>query len=617
MKKEGKISIITQISILAIAGLVLVGVATFVSQYTVAKRATTESIKDSAAKISAEAAATVMDYPAHDWLIRYWYEHADELSIEYDADYHAGTSTEGKIVLFQSRHPDIRLEYASQQDLEKLPEEDQKLYAEIIYSWLTTRIDRVKQSHGVDYLFCVITDTEGENAYKNQFFLFSGADAGAVRGYNYTEVYPLGHTVSVAENPSQQEAMRTATENSMAKTEQYEGYLASAGDFIDYYSYLTMIDDRAVIIGMTYDLTGIMINIRTQTMEGTGYAMLYLVLLMMFIILNIYFFGIGPLENITGSIRNYTQSKDSERIISELEENLDGITGIAVRRNEIGQLSADVADMAREIDDYIDRIETINAEKKRIEVELDLAARIQLSVLPDIFPPFPERSEFDIYALMDPARSVGGDFYDFFLIDEDHLGIVIADVSGKGIPAALYMMVAKAVMQNNAFLNIPAEDILTKTNAALASNNDLDMFVTSWVGILEISSGKITAANAGHEYPAVRKANGSFELMKDRHGLVLGAMEGFEYNGYEITLEPGDSLFLYTDGVTEAANKENEMFGMDRMVDALNIDREADPETIIRIVRHSIDLFTGDATQFDDITMVCLRYKGCEEQTEA
>ena len=387
MKKEGKISIITQISILAIAGLVLVGIAIFVSQYTVAKRATTESIKDSAAKISAEAAATVMDYPAHDWLIRYWYEHADELSIEYDADYSAGTATEGKVVLFQSRHPDIRLEYAGQQDLEKLSEEDQKLYAEIIYSWLTTRIDRVKQSHGVDYLFCVITDTEGENAYKDQFFLFSGADAGAVRGYNYKEVYPLGHMVSVAENPSQQEAMRTATENRMANTEQYEGYLASAGDFIDYYSYLTMIDDCAVIIGMTYDLTGIMINIRTQTMEGTGYAMLYLVLLMMFIILNIYFFGIGPLENITGSIRNYTQSKDSERIISELEENLDGITGIAVRRNEIGQLSADVADMAREIDDYIDRIETINAEKKRMEVELDLAARIQLSVLPDIFIP--------------------------------------------------------------------------------------------------------------------------------------------------------------------------------------------------------------------------------------
>ena len=147
--------------------------------------------------------------------------------------------------------------------------------------------------------------------------------------------------------------------------------------------------------------------------------------------------------------------------------------------------------MTREIDDYIDRIETINAEKKRIEVELDLASRIQLSVLPDIFPPFPEREEFDIFALMDPARSVGGDFYDFFLIDEDHLGIVIADVSGKGIPAALYMMVAKAVMQNNAFLDIPAEDILAKTNGALTANNDLDMFVTSWVGILEISSGKI------------------------------------------------------------------------------------------------------------------------------
>ena len=132
--------------------------------------------------------------------------------------------------------------------------------------------------------------------------------------------------------------------------------------------------------------------------------------------------------------------------------------------------------------------------------------------------------------------------------------------------------------------------------------------------ILEISSGKIIAANAGHEYPAVKKADGRFELMKDRHGLVLGAMEDFEYKGYEIKLEPGDSLFLYTDGVTEAANKENAMFGSDRMIEALNIDPGADPETLIKIVRHSVDLFTGDATQFDDITMVCLRYKGSEKQ---
>ena len=283
MKSERKISIITQISILAIAGLILVGIATFFSQLNVSNIATTDNIKSRAANIAAETAATVMEYPAHDWLIRYWYEHADELDIEYDAGYNAGTATEGKVALLQSRHPELRLEYASEQELEALSEEDQKLYAEITYSWLTTRIDRVKQSHSVDYLFCVITDTEGSNAYKDQFFLFSGAEPGAVRGYNYTEVYPLGKEVSVAENQSQQDAMRTATENSLASTEQYEGYLADAGDYIDYYSFLTMIDDRAVIIGMTYDLSGIMSSIRTQTMEGTGYSMIYLVLLMMFI----------------------------------------------------------------------------------------------------------------------------------------------------------------------------------------------------------------------------------------------------------------------------------------------------------------------------------------------
>ena len=272
-------------------------------------------------------------------------EPPDELDIEYDADYHAGTETEGKAVLFQSRNPAIRLEYASQQQLEKLSEEDQKLYAEIIYSWLTNRVDRVKQSHRVDYLFCVITDTEGEDAYKEQFFLFSGADPGAVRGLNYKEVYPLGHTVSVAENPSQQKAMQTATEHSIASTDEYGGYLASAGDFIDYYSYLTMIDNHAVIIGMTYDLSGIMNSIRKQTLEGTGYSMIYLVLLMTFIILNIFLFGIGPLKKITESIRRYAQSKDSEKIISELEANLNGIKGFAACRRDL-EIRIDTVDAA-------------------------------------------------------------------------------------------------------------------------------------------------------------------------------------------------------------------------------------------------------------------------------
>ena len=246
----------------------------------------------------------------------------------------------------------------------------------------------------------------------------------------------------------------------------------------------------------------------------------------------------------------------------------------------------------------------------RIESELNLASAIQADMLPNIFPPFPERTEFDIYASMTPAKEVGGDFYDFFLVDEDHLCMVMADVSGKGVPAALFMMASKIILANNAMMGKSPAQILTETNAAICSNNREEMFVTVWLGILEISTGKLTAANAGHEYPVLKDADGNFELIKDKHGFVIGGMEGAKYKEYELFLKPGSKLFLYTDGVPEATNAQNELFGADRMVTALNEDLSAAPEQILKNVRASVDEFVKDAEQFDDLTMLCLEYKG-------
>ena len=249
------------------------------------------------------------------------------------------------------------------------------------------------------------------------------------------------------------------------------------------------------------------------------------------------------------------------------------------------------------------------------QTELNMATEIQASMLPSIFPAFPNREEFDLYASMDPAREVGGDFYDFFMIDEDHLGIVIADVSGKGVPAALFMMISKTVIQNFAMLGIGAAETLRKANESLCAQNKMEMFVTAWIGILEISTGRITCANAGHEYPAVCH-DGRFELLKDRHGFVLGGMEGSRYREYEIRLEKGDRLFVYTDGVPEATNVNNELFGTDRMIDALNADPKADPKEVLRTVRAAVDGFVGAAEQFDDLTMLCLEYRGREGTEE-
>ncbi|MBO4854485.1 MAG: PP2C family protein-serine/threonine phosphatase [Oscillospiraceae bacterium] len=246
----------------------------------------------------------------------------------------------------------------------------------------------------------------------------------------------------------------------------------------------------------------------------------------------------------------------------------------------------------------------------RIESELHLATSIQADMLPNIFPAFPERSEFDIYATMDPAKEVGGDFYDFFLIDDDHLCMVMADVSGKGVPAALFMMASKIILANNAMMGKTPGQILTDTNAAICSNNREEMFVTVWLGILEISTGKLTAANAGHEYPAIRYANGAFELYKDKHGFVIGGMDGARYREYELTLTPGSKLFLYTDGVPEATDAREQMFGVENMLASLNGDASAAPEEILKNVRASVDGFVKQAEQFDDLTMLCLEYKG-------
>ena len=252
----------------------------------------------------------------------------------------------------------------------------------------------------------------------------------------------------------------------------------------------------------------------------------------------------------------------------------------------------------------------LELENERIATELSLATRIQMSALPSESPAFPERSEFDLCASMTPAKEVGGDFYDYFLIDEDHLGLVIADVSGKGIPAALFMMVAMDQIRHAAMGEKSPEKALQLVNAQLCSRNAEEMFVTAWLGILELSTGRLETANAGHEYPAIKHADGSFTLLKGKHGLVLGAMDSVRYTKVGIDLEPGAKLFVYTDGLTEATSAENLLFGTERMTEALRRGENGSPEQIMETVADAVDRFVGSAPQFDDLTMLCVRYNG-------
>ena len=302
------------------------------------------------------------------------------------------------------------------------------------------------------------------------------------------------------------------------------------------------------------------------------------------------------------------------RQISELRnDNLEFKMKDAYRTgDEVELLAQSFADLSHKTVEYISQVRKVTAEKERIGTELHVAKQIQEGMLPGIFPAFPDRLDFDLYATMNPAKEVGGDFYDFFLIDGDHLGLVIADVSGKGVPAALFMMVSKAILKNNALMGKSAGEILSAANNIICSNNKMEMFVTIWLGILTISTGKIVAANAGHEYPAICRSGGNFELYRDQHNFVVGGFEGIRYKEYELALHPGDKLFLYTDGVPEATNSSEELYGTERMIEALNRKPGGNPKEILTAVRRSVDAFVDKADQFDDLTMLCLEYIGDE-----
>ena len=291
------------------------------------------------------------------------------------------------------------------------------------------------------------------------------------------------------------------------------------------------------------------------------------------------------------------------------------ISKVEVRtRDEIGDLSRDIRSMQERIVENADNLARMTAEKERVSTELDLAKNIQASLLPDVFPAFPDRNEFSLYASMTPAREVGGDFYDFFLIDDDHLALVIADVSGKGIPAALFMAVSRTVIRDQLMSGCDPVRALERANAQLCSENPHMMFVTVWLAVVEISTGKGVACNAGHEHPAVRRAGGMFELVKYKHDRPAGFVPDTVYHSREFELKPGDSLLVYTDGVPEANNPQTELFGEERMMETLNRYADAEPEELIRRIYEAVASFADGADQFDDITMLAVKYHGRENE---
>ena len=306
----------------------------------------------------------------------------------------------------------------------------------------------------------------------------------------------------------------------------------------------------------------------------------------------------NPINKMTGRLK----AVSGDAFVFEMDDAYKTGDEIEVLANTFGRLSD-------KMQEYLKNILTMTAEKERVGTELSIASKIQTDMLPEVSGIFAETKEFLLSASMTPAKEVGGDFYDFFMINDDHLCLVIADVSGKGVPAALFMMASKIIIEDHAKIGKSPAQVLHDTNKALCAKGQSDMFVTIWIGVLEISTGKLTAADGGHEYPVILKHDG-VELYKEHHGIFVGGIEGIDFTDYEIQLNPGDKVFVYTDGVPEAMNSDKCIFGLERMCSTLGDSKNGTPEEILKHMEKTVDSFAGDAEQFDDLTMLCLEYKG-------
>lgn len=303
-------------------------------------------------------------------------------------------------------------------------------------------------------------------------------------------------------------------------------------------------------------------------------------------------------------------AKSTSGFVENRKENGAGtVQDLNIRSNdEIGRLAGAVVKMERDINEYIDNIAKVTAEKERIGAELNVATQIQASMMPNIFPHFADQPAFEIAAFMQPAKEVGGDFYDFFLVDENHLAIVMADVSGKGVPAALFMVIGKTLIKDHTQPGRDLGEVFSEVNNILCESNSENLFITAFVGVLDLTTGEFPYVNAGHELPFICH-EGSFEAHRIEPGFVLAGLEDMRYQAGCFMLAEGDKLFQYTDGVTEATNAGNHLYGMQRLYDILNRNSDGSPEEILRAVKKDIDEFVGDAPQFDDITMLCLTFK--------
>lgn len=514
------------------------------------------------------------DIDALDWYLDRWETEPEKMRIEIDGE-------------FEETYSDYYEDddSLSRSWLERIPEELKTYCANLQYYNLDAWNGNSFIENNYDYLFCI----DLSEKYRGMVFFEYSKERDPKPVGEYYDFKLKDHPViDKMIKDSSGEIVFEKTKNFPEKGSYYIGYLP------------VIIDGEVrAAVGIVYNWEHFQKAMMTSLKKALVISIGAMIVALMLLQLVLYRKTISPVSRIQKSVCDYIDTKDSETVVSRMSE--------ITEKNEFGLLSDNISELAKEIDRFTEENIRLAGEKERVAAELDMATKIQAEQLPSTFPAFPDRHEFDIYASMTPAKEVGGDFYDYFFIDDDHLALVIADVSGKGVPAALFMMMSKNLINIYATMGLSPHEVLERTNEAICKNNEQKMFVTVWFGILEISTGKIKASNAGHEYPIIKQPDGEFKLLKDKHGFVLGGIKGKKYTEYTMTLEKGGTLFVYTDGVPESTNLEEKMFGTTLLVDTLNKNPDAPPKELLENVHDAVNDFVGDASQFDDLTMLAIK----------
>ncbi len=539
-------------------------------------------LQENSGRIKSYARSIFEEYSSLSWLMNYWQEHSQSLDV---------SRTTHNPAKYDSLPAEILIHHKTitPAQAKALPPDQQRLFAEFCYREICLKLDRLKNHLQMHSLY-IVRLLQDKNAF---VFYYNESDEetnvlGDIFPFDITKHPLIQGMYSSGKAPADFERITIKNYYATHRTEQLV------------YDYEPLTDDGAVYahIVVSFLETNILKAILHEIAAIEGINVLCFVLLGMLLLLAIYIQVLKPLSGVQQHVREYTDNKDSTFMVNALHK--------IQSRNEIGRLVDDLSSLAVELDHYTAETAKLSAEKAKIDSELSLAASIQQDSLPK---DFSDITGFQLFTFLKPAKEVGGDLYDFFMLDDDHIVLAVGDVSGKGISAALFMMRVKTMLKDAALLTHASPlEIVTSVNTMLCEENDAMMFVTLWLGIMTISTGEIVYVNAGHEYPFVKDSSGKFTVDQSAHSKPLAINPKAKFSEGRLTLGHGDILLVYTDGVPEANNAASELFGMERFADVLNENADSTPQEIADALLKRLHEFTGDAPQFDDITLLCVKY---------